>query len=630
MVKQDDSNRGKVFTRRALILGGGQAALLGVLAGRMYYLQVVEADRYRMLAEDNRINLRLLPPPRGRVVDRFGRLIAVNKQTYQLVLVREQSPDLEEMLDALAQIIDMDEGERNRIKRETMRKRGFVPVTVRENLTWEQVSRIEVNAPDLPGIAIATGETRRYPFGAAMAQPLGYVGAVSERELTGDPLLELPGFRIGKIGLERQYDLDLRGGAGTSQVEVNALGRVIRELSRDEGRPGNELVLTIDAGLQNFVHQRLMGERAAAAVVMDVTDGDVLAMASVPSYDPNAFSVGLTSSQWSSLISDPLQPLNNRATAGLYAPGSTFKMIVALAALEAGIGPSYKVRCPGHMKLGTARFHCWKKHGHGRMSMRDALKQSCDVYFYDVAYKTGIDRISAMARRFGLGDSVGLDVPGEKAGVIPTKDWKFANFGETWQGGETLVTSIGQGFVLSTPLQLAVMTARLSSGRRVTPRLARGFRDRPNAEAAEAAEAAPLFEPMGLPDAHMAIIRDAMDAAVNEARGTAFRKRIEIEGWEMAGKTGTSQVRRITLAERAAGVTKNEDLPWRRRDHALFVGYAPVENPRYCCAVVVEHGGGGSRVAAPIARDILIETQQRDPAGPDAQAQLVALPGGEG
>lgn len=653
MVKQDDSNRGKVFTRRALILGGGQAALLGVLAGRMYYLQVVEADRYRMLAEDNRINLRLLPPPRGRVVDRFGRLIAVNKQTYQLVLVREQSPDLEETLDALAQIIDMDEGERNRIKRETMRKRGFVPVTVRENLTWEQVSRIEVNAPDLPGITIATGQTRRYPFGAAMAQPLGYVGPVSERELTGDPLLELPGFRIGKIGLERQYDLDLRGSAGTSQVEVNALGRVIRELSRDEGRPGNELVLTIDAGLQNFVHQRLIGERAAAAVVMDVTNGDVLAMASVPSYDPNAFSVGLTSSQWSSLISDPLRPLNNRATAGLYAPGSTFKMIVALAALEAGIGPSYKVHCPGHMKLGTARFHCWKKHGHGRMSMRDALKQSCDVYFYDVAYKTGIDRISAMARRFGLGDSVGLDVPGEKAGLIPTKDWKFANFGETWQGGETLVTSIGQGFVLSTPLQLAVMTARLSSGRQVTPRLARGFRDRPNAEAApsvtgpsanepnanepnvtdigeEVAKAAPLFEPMGLPDAHMEIIRDAMDAVVNEARGTAFRKRIGIEGREMAGKTGTSQVRRITLAERAAGVIKNEDLPWRRRDHALFVGYAPVENPRYCCAVVVEHGGGGSQAAAPIARDILAETQQRDPAGPDAQAQLVALPGGEG
>lgn len=640
-VKQDDGGRSKAFTRRALILGGGQVGLLGLLAGRMYYLQVVESDRYKMLAEDNRINLRLLPPPRGRIVDRFGRLIAVNKQTYRLVMVREQSPDLEETLDALAQIIDMDEGERNRIKRETLRKRGFVPVTVRENLTWEQVSRMEVNAPDLPGITIETGQTRRYPFGAAMAQPLGYVGSVSERELTGDPLLELPGFRIGKIGLERQYDLDLRGSAGTSQVEVNAVGRVIRELSRDEGRPGNELVLTVDAGLQNFVHQRLMGERAAAAVVMDVTNGDVLALASVPSYDPNAFSVGLTSGQWSDLISDPLRPLNNRATTGLYAPGSTYKMVVALAALEAGIGPNYKVHCPGHMRLGTAKFHCWKKHGHGSMSMRNALKQSCDVYFYDVAYKTGIDRISAMSNRLGLGVSVGLDVPGEKAGMIPTKDWKFATFGEKWQGGETLVTAIGQGFVLSTPLQLAVMTARLAGGRKVVPRLARGFRDTQVAKAEDDSEgsekvadgegAAPSpFEELGLPEAHLKIVRDAMDAVVNEVRGTAYRKRIEVEGWEMAGKTGTSQVRRITLAERAAGVTKNEDLPWRRRDHALFVGFAPVDKPRYCCAVVVEHGGGGSKAAAPIARDILIETQQRDPAGPEAQPQLVGLPQGEG
>jgi penicillin-binding protein 2 len=616
----EDNGRFKTFTRRSLLLGGGQALLLGSLAARMYYLQILESDRYSMLAEDNRINLRLLPPPRGRIVDRFGTQLAGNRQTYRLVLVREQSPDLAATLQALIEIIDLSAAERARILREMERKRGFVPVTVRDNLSWEQVSRIEINAPDLPGVNIDVGQTRFYPYGNAMAQVLGYVAAVAESELTGEPLLELPGFRIGKIGVERQYEQELRGSAGTSQVEVNALGRVIRELSRQEGEPGRELVLTIDGGLQNFVHQRLMGERAASAVVMDVKTGGVLALASMPSYDPNIFSVGLSSQQWSELINDPLKPLNNRAINGLYAPGSTFKMVVALAALEAGIGPGYRAFCPGHMQLGNARFHCWKKHGHGWMDMHNGIKQSCDVYFYDIARKAGIDRIADMARRLGLGGESQIDLPGEKPGTIPTRDWKLATFGEPWQGGETLVTAIGQGFVLSTPLQLAVMTARLASGRKVVPHIRRGFRD----TAAEPAEAA-AFEPLDVQEEHLKLVRRAMDAVVNDQRGTAYGKRIDIEGWEMAGKTGTSQVRRITLAERRAGVTKNENLPWRRRDHGLFVAFAPVQEPRYCCAVVVDHGGGGSSVAAPIAKDILIETQDRDPSGPRSAPLLARL-----
>lgn len=619
-LKHEDNSHYKTFSRRALLLGGVQAALFGTLAARMYYLQIVESDRYKMLAEDNRINLRLLPPPRGRILDRFGTPLAINQQTYRLVMVREQSKDVEATLDALGQIISLSDDERARILREMSRKRGFVPVTIRDNLSWWQVSRMEINAPDLPGVTIDVGQTRLYPYGNAMAQALGYVAAVSERELTGDPLLELPGFRIGKIGLERQYDLELRGSAGTSQVEVNATGRVIRELSRREGDPGRELVLTIDAGLQNFVHQSLMGERAAAAVVMDMRSGDVLAMASVPSYDPNAFSVGLSSQQWSELISDPLRPLNNRAISGLYAPGSTFKMIVALAALQAGIGTDHRVYCSGQISLGNAKFHCWKKHGHGWMDMHNGIKHSCDIYFYDVAKRAGIDRISAMAKRFGLGLPPGLDIPGEKEGLIPTRDWKLATFGEPWQGGETLVTAIGQGFVLASPLQLAVMTARLASGRQVKPHFLRGLRD-DQAEAPETTE----FEPLDIPEQHLKIVRRGMDAVVNEQRGTAYSKRIDIEGWEMAGKTGTSQVRRITLAERRAGVTKNEDLPWRRRDHALFVCFAPVEEPRYCCAVIVEHGGGGSRVAAPIAREIMLETQHRDPSGPRAAPLLARL-----
>ncbi len=621
----EDQTRFKTFSRRALLLGGVKTALLASLIGRMYYLQVVEGERYRTLAEDNRINLRLLAPPRGRIVDRFGTALADNQPNFRVVVVPEQTPDLARTLDDLARIIAVDKEDRARILREVGRRRSFVPVTVRDNLSWYHVSRLEVNAPGLPGVSIEMGETRHYPFGEPMTQILGYVAAVSESELNGDPLLELPGFRIGKTGVERRFDAELRGSAGTSQVEVNAVGRVIRELSRDEGQPGRELVLSVDAGLQNFVHQRLLGERSAAAVVMNVHDGEVLALSSSPSYDAHAFNVGLSSRQWQELVNDPLGLLNNKAIAGTYAPGSTFKVAVALAALEAGISPGHRVFCPGFMELGRARFHCWKRTGHGWLAMHDGIKQSCDVYFYDLARRTGIDRISEMATRLGLGEVTGIELPGERAGVIPTRAWKLATIGEAWQGGETLVTAIGQGFVLATPLQLAVMTARVANGGyAVRPTLVRGFRDElsndqeapASAEATEAhvAEvAASRYKSLGLSEAHLAVIRNAMDAVSNDQRGTAYRSRIEEEGWAMGGKTGTSQVRRISLSERQAGVKKNEDLEWRYRDHGLFIAFAPVHRPRYCCAVVVEHGGSGSRSAAPIARDILIETQRRDP-----------------
>ncbi|MEO3428715.1 penicillin-binding protein 2 [Pelagibius sp. CAU 1746] len=613
--KNEDNERQRAFSRRGLLLGGAQTLLLAGLAGRMYYLQVIESDRYKTLAEDNRINLRLLPPPRGRILDRFGLPLASNRQNFRVVLVREHAGDVEKVLMALSRLIELNEHDTKRVLREVSRKRGFVPVTVRENLTWDEVSRVEVNGPELPGVTIEMGQIRDYPFADSMAHVLGYVAAVAERDLTGDPLLELPGFRIGKNGIEQKYDLALRGNAGTSQIEVNAYGRVIRELNREEGKPGDELVLTVDGGLQTFVHQRLQGEKSASAVVMDIENGDVLALASVPSYDPNAFNIGLTYKQWNDLINDPLHPLTNKAIAGMYAPGSTFKMVVALAALKAGINPNQKVFCPGYMTLGRSRFHCWKRHGHGWVDMHEGIQHSCDVFFYEISRKVGIDNIAAMANQFGLGEKVGIDLNGERGGVIPTRDWKLANIGEAWQGGETLVASIGQGFVLTTPLQLATMAARIASGRQVTPRLTRGVRANAQLPEGEAAAPAPDFAPLDLPEAHLKIVRDAMDAVSNHPRGTAYRARIQEEGMELAGKTGTSQVRRITMAERAAGVTKNEQLPWRRRDHALFVSFAPVHKPRYCCAVVVEHGGGGSAVAAPIARDILLETQQRDPAG---------------
>jgi penicillin-binding protein 2 len=611
-MQQQEQARARQFTRRALLLAGGKAALLSALVGRMYYLQVVQSGQYTLQAEQNRISLRLIPPARGRILDRFGAPLAVNEQTYRVVVTPEQTQDFEQTMADLARIIPLSDSEIAVLLRERERRRAFMPISVHDNLTWDQVAQIELNLPDLPGASIEVGQTRYYPLGGTTAHILGYVAQVSESELNGDPLLELPGFTIGKLGVEKQYDQQLRGRAGASQVEVNAVGRVVREIARDPGEAGQDLVVTLDSGLQQFVQQRLASELSASAVVLDVHTGGVLALGSTPTFDPNAFNRGLSAEQWRSWINDPLRPLANKAIAGQYAPGSTFKIVVALAALTAGLQPSHTVFCPGSMSLGTATFHCWRKEGHGTLNMIEGIKHSCDVYFYDVAHRTGIDAIAEMARRFGLGQAEGLDLPGERIGVIPDRAWKRATTGEAWQPGETLVAGIGQGFILTTPLQLAVMVARLANGgHAVVPHLTRpavGAPD-PNGTAAE------RFASMRIPAEILRVVAEGMNRVTNDPRGTAFRARIGIPGMEMAGKTGTAQVRRITMSERLAGVKKNEQLPWPQRDHALFVGFAPVQAPRYAVAVVVEHGGTGSSVAGPIARDILIEAQTRDPAG---------------
>jgi penicillin-binding protein 2 len=611
-MQQNQQAHFRLFTRRAALLAGFKLTLLGTLVGRMYYLQVVDADKYATLAEENRISVRLLAPLRGRITDRFGFTLATNEQNYRVVITPEQTDDLEGTLRMLSHVLPVGETDIARVLREAERKRAFVPVIVRENLAWEDVARVEINTPDLPGITIEVEQRRKYPYGGLTAHVLGYVAAVSEADLTGDPLLELPGFRIGKTGVERQYDDILRGSAGTSHVEVNAIGRVIRELQREEGEPGQDVALTIDMGLQHFAQQRLAGELSATAVVIDVVNGEVLALASTPSFDPSVFDRGLTNAEWQELVNDPLHPLTNKCLAGQFAPGSTFKMMVALAALESGIGASHSVYCPGHTTLGTSRFHCWKRGGHGTLDMLRGIQQSCDVYFYDIARRAGIDAIAAMSRRFGLGVPTGIDLPGEKPGVIPDRNWKLGATGEAWQPGETLVAGIGQGFVLTTPLQLALMTARIGNGgMAIVPHIRREAIFQPGDMAGPTP---PDIVPLGISAEHLSIVQEGMNLVSNDPRGTAYRSRIDLPGMEMAGKTGTSQVRRITQAERLSGVVANEDLPWERRDHALYVAYAPVAAPRYACSVIVQHGGGGSRFAAPIARDILIEAQLRDPA----------------
>jgi len=605
-----DNLRDKNFTRRTAILGAGQLTVFAVLSGRMYQLQVLESDRYKLQADDNRINVRLLPPPRGRIFDRFGTLLGANRENYQVLVVAENTPDVEQTLAVLGRLIPLDEKALRRIRRDVAKRRPFVPVTVREHLDWREVARLQVNAPDIPGISIDVGQSREYIYGAQAAHVLGYVAIVAEEELTGEPLLSLPGFRIGKNGIEKSYEEQLRGKAGTTQLEVNAVGRIRRELSREEGIPGRDVHLTIDMRLQSFMHDRIADETSASAVVIDVDRGDILAMASKPTFDPNQFAKGeFSEDMWNTLVRDPLAPMTNKAISGNYAPGSTFKIAVALAGLESGIiDPTNKIYCRGFTEIGRARFHCWKKHGHGWVDLVEALQKSCDIYFYDLAKQIGIDKIAKMANRLGLGHALGIEIPGERDGLIPTRGWKLAMTGVKWQKGETMIAGIGQGFILATPLQLAVMTARVANGGyAVKPRLIQG--------ALEDSLVGLELPSLGISEASLNLVREGMTRVSNHVRGTAFRSRIRHKGMEMAGKTGTSQVRRISKHERDTRVLKNEERPWIQRDHALFVGYAPLVNPRYAVAVVVEHGGGGSKVAAPIARDLLIQTQMRDPTG---------------
>lgn len=602
-----DHVRFQTFSRRAVILSGGTMALFSGLFGRMYQLQVLEAEKYATLAEDNRINMQLLPPLRGRILDRFGMELAANRRNFRVILIPEQTRSVETALDAVAKFVAISDKQREKVLKEARRNRSFVPITVAENLSWEEFAAINFHGPDLEGIQADAGDTRDYPYGDKISHILGYVAAVSERDLEGseDPLLKIPGFRIGKLGVEKAADLRLRGKAGARRIEVNAAGRVIRELARTPGEPGEDVVLTLDMEVQKFAQARLADE-AAACVVMDVHNGDIIALVSNPGFDPNEFNKGISQTNYNILLNDPKLPLINKAIQGQYPPGSTFKMMVAISAVENGvISPEATVHCSGATTLGNHTFHCWKRGGHGPQNMLSGIKNSCDVYFYELARRLGPDRLAETCHKFGLGEGYGFEVPGEKSGLIPTSGWKQATFGQSWQQGESLVMGIGQGYVLATPLQLAVMTARIANGgRQVVPHLFR----RIGAQSYEHAEAPSL----NISERAIDLVHRGMNAVTNEG-GTAARSRIDVEGFEMAGKTGTSQVRRISREERMRGVRRNEDLPWELRDHGLFVAFAPVQAPRYAISVIVEHGGGGSKAAAPPARDIMLLTLQRDP-----------------
>jgi penicillin-binding protein 2 len=607
-VRREEERRRGVFTRRALALGLGQLGLFGLLATRLYRLQSEDGERYATLAEENRVSARLIPPPRGRVLDREGRVVAGNRLNWRALLVAEQTQDVGATLETFSRIVPLQEHERARIERELRRRRRFVPVTVREFLSWEEMARIEVNAPDLPGILIDVGTTRLYPEAEHLAHLVGYVAPPAERDMDGDPLLELPGIRVGRAGLERYHDQVLRGRAGAVQLEVNAVGRVIRELERQEGVPGQDVQISVDAELQKAIRGKI--EEGTSVVVLDVRNGEVLAMASQPSFDPNLFNAGVSAAQWREWTRNRATPLINKATNGLYAPGSTFKMIVALAALEARVvTPGERVNCPGFMDLGDTRFHCWSRHGHGSVDMRGGIKLSCDVYFYELAKRTGIDRIAAMANRFGLGVDLDIELPGTRRGLVPTRAWRQAQ-GKPWALGDTVVHGIGQGFYQLTPLSLATMAARLASGRAVQPHLTRSIGGRP-VRGARTEE----WPSLGIPERDLRLMREGMWAVVNEEGGTARIGRLPAPLGVMAGKTGSVQVRRVTREQRERGF-KVENQPREWRPHALFVAYAPYDNPLYAISVVVEHGMSGAGAAAPLARDVMVEVFNRFRAGP--------------
>jgi penicillin-binding protein 2 len=591
------------ITRRGLIVAAGQVGFIGLLCARMRFMQVEQADEFRLLADENRINIRLIPPARGQIFDRNGVVIAENEPSYRITMVREDAGDVATIIARLSNLVELDDDELNRALTEMQRSAPFLPVTIADRVSWEEISRVAANAPALPGVTPEVGLSRRYPLGTDFAHVAGYVGPVSQRDLDRiedpDQLLRIPRFQIGKVGVEAKYEDMLRGKAGAKRVEVNAIGRVMREIDRREGQSGANVQLTVDSNLQNYIQARL-GEQSASVVVLDCKRGDVLAIASSPTYDPNKFVRGISVPDYAFLRDNDHRPLASKTVQDAYPPASTFKMVVALAALEEGvITAEDTVHCPGHLEVSDRKFHCWKRAGHGHMNLEQSLRESCDVYYYDLALKIGIEKISEMALKLGMGLRHDIPMSAVSRGVAPTKEWKLATQKKEWVIGDTVNASIGQGFVLASPLHLAVMTARLATGRSLSPRLVNTIDG--------IAQPSGAGDPIGVNENNLRKIRSAMFAVSNNRRGTGYGSRIIDDNYRMAGKTGTAQVRNISAAERARGVTRNEDLPWARRDHALFVNFAPYDDPQVAVAVVVEHGGGGSKAAAPIARDVTLQ-----------------------
>lgn len=572
------------FDRRSFVIGavGGGFGLL--LATRMAYIAIAENEKYETEAESNRVNLSLIPPRRGWLLDRNGSPLASNRADFRVDLIPDRLVNPERTIDILGELLSLDQTAVRDLKDEIANARGFQPVEVASGLDFAQFAAVSVRQPDLPGVVPQRGFSRYYPTGPAVGHLIGYVGPASaeEYELDRNPLLITPGYKIGKDGLEKQFEQRLRGVPGARRVEVTASGRIVRDLDTREDIQGNPVKLTIDGPLQDYAARRL-GLESGSVVVMDCATGDLLCMASMPSFDPNSFSDGIGRVEYAMLNEDERVPLRNKVLKGLYPPGSTVKPMVSTAFLKAGLKPEESVNCSGGLRVGNRVFRCWKRGGHGRVDMAKAIYQSCDVYFYYFAQRIGMDPIAAMAHRYGMGEEFPLPVTSQFYGTVPDPAWKMRKYGRPWAAFDTVNATIGQGYMLANPLQLAVMATRLATAKKVMPRLI--FSNKP-----------PEFPPMGISNEHEAFIRSAMSDVVN-GPGTAGRARLPLEDILMAGKTGTAQVVSLAKSDGKSGL-------WKYRDHGLFIFFAPFDNPRYAGAVVIEHGGG-SGSAYPIARDVM-------------------------
>jgi penicillin-binding protein 2 len=610
---EEVNERQGVFHRRAILLGAFAGLGLTALGGRLAFLQLLETQRYEKLATSNQFNFKLQPAPRGVIVDRNGAVLAANRPNFRLMVVRDKDVDAEATIKTLAGFVPLDETRQRRLLKDIASAPRRAPVSVMEDMSWEQFSAINVRAPELPGVTADMGEVRVYPHGGAFAHVIGYVAKVNEKDIqpTGpnsDSILLHPGFRIGKQGVEKAFDLDLRGRPGARKVEVDARGREVRhdEAGDIPAVPGAEIQLTLDVDIQNRALE-VFGEESGGAVMMDCRTGDILCMTSAPSFDANRFVRGLTGADYRALAGYERKPLLDKCLSGLYPPGSTFKTMTALAILIAGINPDERVNCGGGMNFGGRYFHCHKKGGHGSQNLHDAIKNSCDTYFYSMSLRVGPDRIAKVAREFGLGQIFDIGIPGQKKGIVPDQAWKKRYFSknvaqQAWWPGENLSYAIGQGYLQVNCLQLCVMTARLANGlKALHPRLVKSVGGKELPKGSDAPN-------LPFPPEHIAYVRAGM-AAVTEVGGTAWRSsQLGLGDILMAGKTGTAQVRNYS-----AGGSRGKGGPWGLRDHGLFVAFAPTDAPRYALAVVVQHGMGGSTAAAPRAREMMRTALLKDP-----------------
>jgi penicillin-binding protein 2 len=585
-IRITNTHQSITFSRRMLMLGGAQAAVGALLVGRLGWLSIVQNEKYQLLSESNRVQLIPVPPRRGWIIDRFGKPIAINKASFRVDIIPQQMEKDRDIVPEVAKLLKLDDDDVDRIRHDLAQSRGFQPVSVADNVPYDQYAAITVRLPDLPGVAASQGFTRFYPGGSTVGQLVGYVGAASAEEYEKEnknPLLLVPGVKIGKEGLEKTLEPILRGQPGGQRVEVTARGKIVKELDPKPDISGGTVQLTIDADLHQYAARRI-GDQSAAVVVIDVTTGDILAMPSMPSFDPNNFSDGISQAEWKMLSGDDHLPLVDKALESLYPSGSTIKPSMALALLNAGIDRKQIVNCTGAFQLGNHTFHCDRRHG--PLDMDGAVVHSCDVYFYTMCLRVGAEKLAPMVRSMGFGEKFDLPFDNQRYGTIPDPQWMTRKYHREWQGYDTVNMSIGQGMVLINPLQLAVMATRLATGKRVLPRLLKSKPIAPQTELAVGQD-------------HLDFIRKAMWGVVDH--GTAAAAKFPIPGIQMAGKTGTAQTHNLSAGERGNYTAAN----WKLRDHSLFMAFVPFDNPRYACGTIVEHGGFGAAVAAPLVRDTL-------------------------